>query len=122
MVLEKNQALDNRIRLERKTSRKSNLQVLDDPLHDTKVVHHLHKGNEEDDGTQNASEKPALIDGVLVKEKDGTDSGFLQEVVCEGTDPPENCESSIGLEDEKGNGLLEKETNNDCLPVNEFNF
>ena len=27
-------------------------QAADEPLHDTEVVHHLHEGNEEDDGRQ----------------------------------------------------------------------
>lgn len=26
-----------------------NTQILDDPLHDSKIIHHLHEGNEEDD-------------------------------------------------------------------------
>ena len=36
-----------------------NIQVLDDPLHNTEIVHHLNKCNEENDGgkleTQNVS-------------------------------------------------------------------
>jgi hypothetical protein len=91
------------------TSQKSNLQILKEPLHDTKVVHHLHKGDEKDDGTQNVGEEPALIDnGILIEEEDGTDSGLLQEVRGEESKPPEEFETSASLKDEEGDCLLEK--------------
>ena len=95
--------------------------MFNDPLHHTKVVHHLHKGNEEDDGTQNASEEPALVDGVLIEEENGTDSGFLQEIGGEESEPPEYAETRIGLENEESDSLLEKETDDDRLPANGFN-
>ena len=96
-----------------------NAQMLDDPLHDTKVVHHLHKGNEEDDGSQNASEEPVLGDDrVLIEEENGTDFGLLQKVSGEECEPLEDLETSIGLEDEEGDGLLEEESDDDRLPAN----
>ena len=91
--------------------------MLNDPLHDTEVVHHLHKGNEEDDGGQNASEEPVLgDDGVLIKEEDGTDFGLLQKVSGEEREPLEDLETSTGLEDEEGDGLLEEQSDDDRLP------
>ena len=55
--------------------------MLNEPLHDTKVEHHLHEGNEENYGAQNTSEEPGLCDdGVLIEKEDGANSGFLQEV------------------------------------------
>jgi hypothetical protein len=51
MVLKKNQALDGGSdwKGKRRAGGTSNVQMLDNPLHDAEVVHHLHKGNEEDD-------------------------------------------------------------------------
>ena len=122
MVLKKNQALDNGIRLEGGNVAKINSQMFNDPLHDAKVVHHLHKSNEEDDGTQDAGEEPALVDnGVLIEEKDGADLGLLQEVQGEESQPPEDFEAGISLEDKESDGLLEKETDDDRLPMNDFN-
>ena len=94
--------------------------MLYDPLHDTKVVQHLYEGNEKDDSAQNTSEEPVLIDGVLVEEESCTNLGLPQEVGGEESKPLEDAEASIGLENEKGDGLLEEQTNNDCLPVNVF--
>lgn len=119
-VLKKNQALDGGIRVEggKGRERSGNVQVPNDPLHDTEVVHHLHECNEKDDGAQNVGEEPGFIDdGVLIEEEDGADMGFLQEVGCKESKPLENLEASIALEDEEGDGLLEKETNNDRLPM-----
>lgn len=91
------------------------------PLHNTKVVQHLNKCNEENNGAQNAGEEPALVDGLLIKEESCTDSGFPQEVGGEKSEPLEDAEASVGLEDEEGNRLLEKETNDDRLPANKSN-
>ena len=89
-----------------------------DPLHDTEVVHHLHEGNEEDDSSQDTSEEPVLGDhGLLIEEEDGTDFGLLQKVGSEEGEPLENLETSIGFEDEEGDGLLEEETDDDRLPT-----
>lgn len=55
--------------------------MLNDPLHDTEVVHHLHEGNEKDDSTQNTGEEPVLLDdGLLIEEEDGPDFGLVQKV------------------------------------------
>ena len=91
--------------------------MLDDPLHDTEVVHHLHKGNEEDDSTQNANKEPVLVDGIFIEEESGTDFGLVQEVGGEEGDPPENFETGVGLEDEEGDGLLEEETDDNRRPM-----
>jgi len=89
----------------------------DNPLHDAEVVHHLHKGNEEDDSTQNASKEPVLgDDGVLIKEENGTDFGFVQEVGGEEGEPLEDLETCVRLEDEEGDGLLEEETDDNRRP------
>ena len=94
--------------------------MFDDPLHDTEVVHHLHKGDEEDDGSQNIGKEPLLFeDGIRVEEENGTDSGFLQEVGGEESNPLEDLETSVRLEDEEGDGLLEEETDNNRWPANE---
>ena len=91
--------------------------MLDDPLHDAKVVHHLDKGDEEDDSSQNVGEEPLLLeDGFLIEEEGGTNFGLFQEVGSEEGDPFENLETSVGLEDEEGDGLLEEETNQDRSP------
>lgn len=111
MVLKKNQALDGRSEPRGEGSGNLYIQVLDDPLHDTEVIHHLHEGNEEDDSRQNTSEEPVPCDdGVLIEEEDGTDFGLLQEVGGEEGEPLEDLETSVGLEDEEGDGLLEEET------------
>lgn len=94
-----------------------NAQVLDDPLHDTEVVHHLYKGNEEDDSTQNDGKEPVLVgDGILIEEENSTNCGLLQEVGCKESDPFEDFESSAGFKDEEGDGLLEEQTDNDRGP------
>ena len=80
----------------------------------------MYEGNEKDDSAQNTSEEPVFIDGVLVEEEGRTDLGLPQEVGGEESEPLEDAEASIGLKDEKGDGLLEEETNNYCLPVNEL--
>ena len=117
IVLKKNQALDDRSDLAEK-KKESDAQVLNDPLHDAEVIHHLHKGDEEDDGTQNTSKKPVLVDdGLPVEEEDGANFGLIQEVGGEEGDPSENLETSVGLEDEEGDGLLEEETNDDRRPA-----
>lgn len=91
--------------------------MLDNPLHDTKVVHHLHKGNKKDDSTQNTGEEPVLFDhGLLIEKEDSTDLGLFQKVRGEEGEPLEDFETSVGLEDEKGDGLLEKKTDDDRLP------
>ena len=78
----------------------------------------MHKGNKEDDSTQDIGEEPAFVDyGILIEEEDGTDAGFLQEVGREESKPLENLEAGVGLEDEEGDGLLEEETDNDRLPT-----
>ena len=99
MVLKKNQALGDRSELRGNFGPgKSNVQVLNDPLHDTEVVHHLNKGDEEDDSTQNIGEEPTLIgNSVLIEEEDGADLGFLQEVGGEEGEPLEDIEASTGL-------------------------
>ena len=52
--------------------------MLNEPLHDTQVVHHLHECNEEDDCAQNVGEEPELVeDGVLIEEENSPDPGFL---------------------------------------------
>ena len=103
---------------EKDQARSDDAQVFDDPLHDAKVVHHLNEGNEEDDSTQDTGEEPAFVyNGILIEEEDSTDVGLLQEVGCEESEPLENLEASIGLEDEEGDGLLEEETNNNRLPT-----
>ena len=92
--------------------------MLNDPLHDTEIVHHLHKSDEENDSTQDTSEEPAFVDyGVLIEEEDGADVGFLQEVGCEESKPLEDLEAGIGLENEEGDCLLKEETDNDRLPA-----
>ena len=120
IVLKKNHALDDRIRLEwERGSQGSDVQILDYPLHDTQVEHHLHEGNEEDYGSQNVGEKPLLIDdGVFIEEEYGTGSGLLQKVRSQERKPLEDFEAGVGLEDKEGNGLLEEETDNDGSPVN----
>ena len=95
--------------------------MFDDPLHYTEVVHHLHKRDEKDDCTQDVGEEPAFVDGLFVEEEGCTDSRFLQEVGGEESKPSEEFEASIGLENEEGDGLLEKETDYDRLPANKFN-
>jgi hypothetical protein len=119
MVLKKNQALDDRSGSAEKVGWKEpDVQVLDDPLHDAEVVHHLHKSNEEDDSTQNTGKEPVLVDdGLPIEEEDGTDFGLVQEVRGEEGEPPENLETCVGLEDEEGDGLLEEETDDDRGPV-----
>lgn len=95
--------------------------MLNDPLHDPKVVQHLNEGDEENDGTQNTGEEPVFGDyGVLVKEENCTDVGLLQEIRGKESKPLENLEASIRLENEKGDSLLEEETNDDCLPTSKF--
>jgi hypothetical protein len=94
--------------------------MLDDPLHDTEVVQHLYEGNKKDDGAQNTSEEPVLVDGVLVEEEGCADLGLPQEVGGKESKPFEDSEASIGLEDEQGDSLLEEETDNDSLPTNGF--
>ena len=92
--------------------------MFNDPLHDAKVVHHLHKGDEEYDSAQNAGKEPAFGDhGILIEEEDGADTGFLQKVGCEESEPLEDLKSGIGLEDEEGDGLLEEKTDDDRLPT-----
>ena len=91
--------------------------MLDNPLHDTEIVHHLDKGNEEDDSSQNSGKEPVLGDDrILIEEENGTDFGLLQEVGGEEGDPFENFETSIRFEDEESNGLLEEETDHDRGP------
>ena len=114
IVLKKNQALGGRTRLEEGNFE---LTMLRNPLHDTKVLHHLHKCDEEDDGGQNAGEEPAC----LLVEEGCTDSGFLQEVRGEESKPSEEFKANTGFEGKDGDSLLEKETDNDRLPVNKFN-
>ena len=93
--------------------------MFNDPLHDTEVVHHLDKSNEEDNGGQNTSKEPVLVDdGLLIEKEDGTNFGLLQEVGGKESNPPEYFETSIGLENEEGDGLLEEETDNDRWPAN----
>ena len=93
--------------------------MFNDPLHDTEVVHHLHKGNEENDSSQNTGEEPVLVDdGLLVEKEDGTDFGLLQEVGGEESDPTEYFETSAGFENEEGDGLLKEETDDDRWPAN----
>jgi hypothetical protein len=78
----------------------------------------LHKGNEEDDSSQNTGEEPVLVyDGLHIEEEDGTNFGLLQEVGGEEGDPPEDLETSVGLENEEGDGLLEEETDDDRWPA-----
>ena len=121
MVLKKNQALNNGVKIGVVVSQiEVDVPMLDDPLHDTKVVHHLYKGDEEDDSAKNIDEEPVLVDGVLIEEEGCTDLGLLQEVRDEKRKPLEEFEAGISLKDEEGDSLLEKETDNDRLPTNEF--
>jgi hypothetical protein len=48
--LKKNQALILLVRVFNREHDKYNLQVLNDPLHNTKIVHHLYKCNKKDYG------------------------------------------------------------------------
>ena len=120
MVLKKNQALNGKIEVKGGEDTREafkNSQVFNNPLHDAKVVHHLHKGDEEYDSAQDTSEEPGFVyHGILVEEEDGTDLRFLQEVRCEESDPLEDLKSGIGLEYEEGDGLLEEKADNDRSP------
>lgn len=96
---------------------RSDVQMLDDPLHDTKVVHHLHEGNEEYDGTQHTGKEPVFRNnGLFIEEENGTNLRLLQEIGGEESEPLENLEASIGLKDKQGNGLLEEKANDDSWP------
>lgn len=100
-----------------KSHERPDVQVLDDPLHDAKVVHHLHEGDEEYNCTQNTGKEPVFRNnGVFIKEENGADLRLLQEIGGEESEPPENLEASIGLEDKQSNGLLEEKANDDSLP------
>ena len=75
-------------------------------------LHHLCKGDEEDNGTESVGEEPEPIkDGRpsrVVRSRDGTeeegrsDVCLSQEVGSECSDPVEDCETSSRSEDEHG--------------------
>lgn len=112
-----------------KKKRLKNLQVLDDPLHHSKlesnqyiirmtpgtklvahIVHHLHEGNEKDDGrelirqdqqvntssrevnikTYSIDEEVALSDDSVGEEERCSGLGLLQEIGCQQGDPFED--------------------------------
>ena len=101
----------------KKQNKVPDAQVFDDPLHDAEVVHHLHKGNEEDDCAQNSGKEPVpREDDVLIEEENGADLGLFQKVGGEEGEPSENFETSAGLEDKEGDGLLGEETDDDGWP------
>ena len=55
MILKKNHALQRQLPgqlLRERGAQRGDAQALDEPLHDAKVVHHLHEGDEEDDGRE----------------------------------------------------------------------
>jgi hypothetical protein len=105
-----------------------NLQMFDDPLHDselhklsdrdaeetdvTHIVHHLHKGNEEDDGrklekynihtllhikdvfeTYDVHEEKTLADDFCVKKECRTHKSLTQEIRSQSGHPFENRET-----------------------------
>jgi len=59
---------------------------------------------------------PVLISRLRIKEECGSRNSLIQKVLRKISDPLENLEPSIALKHEKGNNLLEEETNNDCWP------
>jgi hypothetical protein len=47
-----------------------------------------------------------LVNGLLVKEKNGSSVRLTEEVTGESSDPSEDLESGVGLEHEERNSLL----------------
>ncbi len=97
-----------------------NKQILQDPLHNAEIVHHLHEGDEKDDGGQRVDEEPVLGDCVGIEEECSTVVGTLKEVGSKGGDPFEDGETSATLQHEESDGLLNKQTYNDGGPDDEI--
>lgn len=124
------------LRPKRPVDGRIHIQVLDEPLHDAEVVHHLHECNEENDGSQlsvvrsmsvsstrpkigithSVDEEPVLSGGLGVEEESRASIGLLQEIGGKVGDEAEHRESSTGLEDEEGDDLLEEQANDDSGP------
>ena len=93
--------------------------MFDDPLHDAEVIHHLHKGDEKDDSSQNSGKEPVFRDdGFHIEEENGADLGLCQKVGGEESQPLENFETGVGFEDKERDRLLGKEADDDCWPMN----
>lgn len=96
--------------------RKADVQLANDPLDDAEVVHHLHKRDEEDDRSKGVDEEPVLGDGLRVEEELRGGCRLAEEVRCQGGNPGEQLEASVGFQDEQSDGLLQEQTNDDSWP------
>ena len=93
--------------------------MLENPLHDAKIVQHLYERDEEEDGAQldcrynqvnmasnkktwshRVNKKPVLVDGVLVEKEDCSGKSLIEEISSQGCDPVEYGESSASLKNE----------------------
>jgi hypothetical protein len=90
--------------------------VFNDPLHDAQVVAHLHERNEEDNRGEGVNEEPVFTNGLFVKEELSASKSLVKEVASKLSDPFENFETSVALEDEQSDSLLQEETDNDGRP------
>ena len=103
--------------------------MLDNPLHDTKIVQHLYERDEEEDraklvvGTSHQLEasdrepdrtvlikKPMVVNRVLVEKEEFPSNSLTEEISSQGCDPVEYGESGACLENEQRNSLLKEET------------
>ena len=112
-------------------------QAFDEPLHDTEVVHHLHEGDEEDDGrelergrcqdrrcgectgikTHSVHEEPVVVDDVGAEEERGALERLREKVAREERDPLEDREARPGLEHEHRDHLLQEQPDENRRPV-----
>ena len=82
----------------------------------TNIVHHLHECNKEDDGSQCVDEEIVLISKCSIKEESSSRGGLVQEITSKYRNPSEDLETSVTLENEQSDGLLEEKTNDNSGP------
>lgn len=102
-------------------------------MHDTQVVEHLHKGDEENDGTElsesvsrpswntakvsySVHEEPMLVYGLLIEKESGSVNTPVQEICGKSGDPLEDGKSSPSFQNEHGDDLLQEESYDDGGP------
>lgn len=84
---------------------------------DKSATHHLHKGDEEDDGAEGSKEKPSRVRWVITAKEGGGEATLVEEVGRGIGDPLEKAEAGATLEDKEGDALLKDEADDDGVPL-----
>lgn len=82
-----------------------------------KKYSHLHKRDEENDGSKGINEEPMLPNRLCIKEENSSRRSLPQEITRKRSDPRKDVEPSTALQHEKSDDLLHEETDDDCGPV-----